>query len=197
MEYAREIGGLVFNVFLGDDPNPITTYFTASDIGGDGAFHNFMPGESHSYTSRRLPLTLDQMKQIDLGGRLRIVAEDFTYGLDELFYSDAAGRGVMLAIEDGTADGDELVDRYLVPTWSTNPGAQEKALDVLARYFPHTTDDLGRLVAIWTPEQRADTPSWCGQPHAAGIGAKTAASASSARTRQTPRASRTLNFLRA
>ena len=33
------------------------------------------------------------MKAIDLGGPIRIVVEDFTYGIDELFYQDAANAG--------------------------------------------------------------------------------------------------------
>ena len=57
------------------------------------------------------------MKTIDLGGPIRIVAEDFTYGSDELFYQDAVNAGVVIAIEDGTADGDESIETYLIPTW--------------------------------------------------------------------------------
>lgn len=75
------------------------------------------------------------MKAIDLGGPIRIVVEDFTYGIDELFYQDAANAGVLIALEDGTDDGDEAIDTYLIPTWG-----QESVLNVLARYFPHETD---------------------------------------------------------
>ncbi len=28
-EYAREIGGLAFNLYIGDDPNPVQTCFVA------------------------------------------------------------------------------------------------------------------------------------------------------------------------
>ncbi len=162
-EYAREIGDLVFNIYIGDDPNPATTYFVANDVGDDGKFHNFMPNEEHTYTSARIPLTLEQMKAIDLGGPLRIVVEDFTYGADELFYQDAANASVLIAIEDGTDDGNELIDTYLIPTWGS-----ETVLDVLARYFPHELDENGMMVAIWTPEYRADTPAWCDQLNRVG-----------------------------
>lgn len=166
-EYAREIADLAFNIYIGDDPNPVYTYFVAPDLGGDGKFHNFMPGEEHTYSARTnthaVPLTLDQMRVVDLGGPIRIVVEDFTYGVDELFYQDAANAGVMLAMEDGTADGDESIDTYLAPTWGA-----ETVLDVLARYFPHTTDADDNLTAIWTPEYRADTPTWCGAPSRTG-----------------------------
>jgi ribosomal protein L29 len=162
-EYAREIANLAFNIYIGDDPNPAYTYFVGPDLGGDGKFHNFMPGEEHQYTSRRIPLNLDQMRAVDLGGPIRIVVEDFTYGIDELFYQDAVNAGVLIAIEDGTDDGDEAIDTYLIPTWGT-----ETVLDVLARYFPHTTDADGNLIAIWTPEYRSDTPAWCNEPRRVG-----------------------------
>jgi PKD repeat protein len=162
-EYAREIANLAFNIYIGDDPNPAYTYFVGPDLGGDGKFHNFMPGEEHIYTSRRIPLNLDQMRAVDLGGPIRIVVEDFTYGIDELFYQDAVNAGVLVAIEDGTDDGDEAIDTYLIPTWGT-----ETVLDVLARYFPHTADADGNLIAIWTPEYRSDTPAWCNEPRRVG-----------------------------
>ncbi|MEA3309758.1 MAG: hypothetical protein U9Q70_09645 [Chloroflexota bacterium] len=162
-EYAREIGDLAFNIYLGDDPNPAYTYFVAPDVGGDGKFHNFMPGEEHSYTSQHIPLTLQQMAAVDLGGPVRIVVEDYTYGIDELFYEDAINAGVLVAMEDGTGDGDEAIDTYLIPTWG-----EETVLDILARYFPHTTDAYGNLIAVWTPETRADTPAWCDQPNHVG-----------------------------
>jgi PKD repeat protein len=162
-EYAREIANLAFNIYIGDDPNPAYTYFVGPDLGGDGKFHNFMPGEEHTYTARHIPLNLDQMKAVDLGGPIRIVVEDFTYGIDELFYQDAVNAGVLVAMEDGTDDGDEAIDTYLIPTWGT-----ETVLDVLARYFPHTADADGNLIAIWTPEYRSDTPAWCNEPRRVG-----------------------------
>ena len=54
-EYAREIADLTFNIYIGDDSNPAYTYHVANDLGGDGKFHNFMPGEEHTYTSVRIP----------------------------------------------------------------------------------------------------------------------------------------------
>ena len=167
-EYAREIADLLLNVYIGDDPNPVYTYFVGPDLGGDGKFHNFMPGEEHTYTSRHIPLTLEQTKDVDLGGPIRIVVEDFTYGTDEQYYQDAANAGVLLAMEDGTDDGDEAIDTYLIPTWGT-----ETVLDVLARYFPHETDSDGLLTAISTPEYRSDVPVWCIEPNVVGAGSQT------------------------
>ena len=158
-EYAREITNLAFNLYIGDDPNPATTYFVAADIGGAGKFVNFMPAEEHTYTTQRIPLSLEQMKAIDLGGPIRIVVEDFAYGIDELFYQDAANAGVVIAMEDGTDDGDEAIDTYLIPTWGS-----ETVLNLLGRYFPHETDLNGMMTAIWTPEYRSDTPAWCQEP---------------------------------
>ena len=119
-EYAREIANLAFNLYIGDDPNPAYTYFVAPRHRRRAASSSdFMPNEEHTYTSRRIPLSLEQMKAIDLGGPIRIVVEDFSYGIDELFYQDAANAGVLVAMEDGTADGDEthrhLPDPHLGP----------------------------------------------------------------------------------
>jgi hypothetical protein len=163
MEYAQQICDLAFNVYIGDDPNAAYTYFVGDDLGGDGCFNTFMPGEEHEYTAHRIPLTLEQMKAIDLGGPVRVVVEDYTYGIDELFYEDAVNANVQLAMEDGTADGDEDIDHYLIPTWG-----EETVLDVMARYFPHETDADGNLIAVWTPEQRIDTPAWCNEPRQVG-----------------------------
>lgn len=162
-EYAREICDLAFNIYIGDDPNPTYTYHVGPDLGGDGCFHNFMPDEEHEYASQRIALSLEQMKAVDLGGPMRVVVEDYSYGIDELFYEDAASSSLLVAMEDGTADGDEAVDTYLIPTWG-----EEAVLDVLARYFPHTADGDGNLLAIWTPEYRADTPAWCDGPQRVG-----------------------------
>jgi hypothetical protein len=162
-EYTRQICNLSFNVYIGADENPTTTYFVADDVGGDGCFNNFMPTEEHTYTSQAIALSLEQMRAIDLGGRLRVVVEDYSYGTDELFYQDAANAGILLAMEDGIDDGDETIDNYLIPTWG-----EETVLDVLARYFPHTLDENDNLISIWTPEQRADTPSWCLEPERYG-----------------------------
>ena len=166
-EYAREICDLTFNLYIGDDPNPATTYFVANDIGGNGCFNTFMPSEEHSYASSHIPLSLEQMKTVDLGGPIRIVVEDYTYGIDELFYEDASNAGVLVAIEDGSDDGDEAIDSYLIPTWG-----QETVMDVLTRYFPHETDADGNLTAIWTPEYRSDTPAWCDAPQVIGSGSQ-------------------------
>jgi hypothetical protein len=162
-EYAREICGLTFNVYLGDDPNPAITYSVASQVGGSGCYQNFMPNEEHTYTSNTIPLSLEQMKTIDLGGPLRVVVEDYSYGIDELFYQDASNGGLLLAMEDGLDDGDEKIETFLLPTWG-----EETVLDVLGRYFPHSVDEDDNLIAIWTPEYRADTPAWCAEPSRTG-----------------------------
>lgn len=155
-EYAREIANLAFNIYIGDDPNPAYSYFVAPDLGGSGKFETFMPTHSSTYTSRKIPLNLAQMRAIDLGAPVRVMVEDYSYGIDELFYQDALSAGLMLALDDGAADGNLTLDYYLIPTWGN-----ETVLQVLARYFPHETDLDGNLTAVWTPEYRSDTPSWC------------------------------------
>ena len=164
-DYAREIANLAFNIYLDDAPNPIVTYFVGPDLGADPVFRNFQPGETHSYTSRHIPLTLEQMKQIDLGGTIRIELEDFSFGSDELFYNNALAGNLQLAIEDDVEDGDESIDHFLIPAY-----AGDTVTDILGRYFPHAVDSEGNLVAIWTPEYRQDVPAWCAEPQVVGAG---------------------------
>ncbi len=164
-EYAREIKNIAFNVYLNNDPNPIVTYFVSADIGGDGVLYNLLPGETHTFTARRIPLSLEQMKLIDLGGRIRIEHEDLSFGADELFYQNAINANLQVVIEDGIEDGDETMDRYLIP-FTTG----DSITDVLGRYFPTSHNSAGNLIAIWTPEYRNDSPEWCNEPEVVGSG---------------------------
>jgi hypothetical protein len=154
-EYAREITGLIFNVYLGDDPSPLISYPAWEQFAG-GKLENVFPGDTHPFASNPIPLTLEQMKRIDLGERLTVVLEDYSYGADELFYQDAVNGGVTVFIEDGVDDGDELVDSYVIPTWGV-----ETIQDVLIRYFPHSVDSDGNLNSLWTPEfDGVNPPVW-------------------------------------
>jgi hypothetical protein len=162
-EYAREIANLAFNIFIGNNPNPAYTYFVAPDLGGAGKFQNFMPGQENIYTSRRIPLSLEQIKAIDLGAPIRVVMADMSYGIDELFYQDAISAGMVIALDDGVDDGNERLDRYLIPTWGN-----ENVLDVVVRYFPSQTDAAGNMVALWTPEYQTTVPSWCNEARQMG-----------------------------
>ena len=103
------------------------------------------------------------MKLIDTGHPLRIAVEDYSYGIDELFYQDATNSGIRAIIEDGVEDGDEAIDIYLIPTFNG-----ESVQDVLSRYFPNETDEDGNLISIWSSELRADEPEWCDQPATLG-----------------------------
>ena len=165
-DYARQICNLSFNLYIGDNPAPVATYFPGADLGGQGCFLNFRPGEAHKYafpSSSRIALTLEQVKEIDLGAPVRIVVEDFSLGQDDYYTDDAVNGSVAISIEDGVDDGDEKVDTYLIPTWG-----EETVLDVLARYFPYERDANGLVVAVWTPEQRQDKPAWCVEPRLIG-----------------------------
>jgi len=100
------------------------------------------------FTSARIPLSLEQMKAIDLGATIRVVTQNFSYGSDQPFYERSATGNLFIAVEDGTDDGDESIENYLIPTWGSN----ETLLQVLTRYFPYDTDSNGTIIAIWTPE---------------------------------------------
>ena len=154
-EYARELTGMIVNVYIGDDTSPSISY-PAWEKFPNGKLENLFPGNTHKFTSNPIPLTLDQMWRIDLGERLTVVVEDYSYGADELFYQNAVNGGVTVFIEDGVEDGDEAVDSYVIPTWGT-----ESVLDVLTRYFPAGYDAEDNLNALWTPEfDGANPPTW-------------------------------------
>jgi hypothetical protein len=163
-EYARIIKNLVINIYIGDDENPACTYFVGSTTCGvpvsTSVVENFRPDATPLiFTSSRIPLTLEQMRLIDMGAPIRIVVANFSYDLDEQFYEDAINSGMLIAVEDGSEDGNADLESYLIPTWGS-----ETVLQVIARYFPHEADSNGTITAIWTPEYRTDTPSWCQSP---------------------------------
>ena len=166
-DYAREIRDISFNIFLNDNENPIATYFAANDIGGGGALYNFQPEETHTFTSGHIALTLEQLKQIDLGGALRIVPENYSFGTDEQFYSNAITGNVQIAIDDDSSDGDETIDYFMIPTYNN-----EVLVDTLRRYFPTSVDSDGDLIALWTPEYIPEVPGWCDEPRVVGLGEK-------------------------
>lgn len=150
-DYAREITNIAFNIYIGNDSNPIYTYFPASDIGGEGKFTNFMPGEVHTYSSRPIPLTLNQVKSIDLGESIFIVVEDFSYGVDELFYQDAITSGSKFVVDSG----DGILRNYVLPTWGN-----ETIQDVAQRFFPSVVDAADNLLSLTVPEYATATPNW-------------------------------------
>lgn len=167
-DYARVICDLAINIYIGDSVLPAATYYPGNDLGGDGCFSNFQPGETHRYSfpsQSRITLTLEQMAAIDQGEAVRFVIEDYSLGQDDFYADDAIGANIQISIEDGTDDGNEAIDSYLLPTWG-----EESVVDALARYFPHTLDENGTVIAIWTPEYRSDTPAWCADPKVVGIG---------------------------
>jgi hypothetical protein len=154
-EYAKELKGVIFNVYLGDDSTPLVSY-PAWQKFPNGTLENRFPGDSNTFASDPVPLSLEQMKRIDLGEQLRVVLEDMSFGADENFYKDAMSGGVTVYIEDGVDDGDELVDSYVIPTWG-----EESVQDVLARYFPAGYDEEGNINALWTPEYNGtNPPTW-------------------------------------
>ncbi len=184
-DFALELRDMSFNVYLNDDPNPISTYTVATDLGGDGRLTNISPADApREYTSRRIPLSLVELQALDVspacvamkaqriveesavcpGGTIRIEPNGYSYGTDQLFYTNAINAGVTIQIDDGPDDGDQSLESYVVPTWQTISMKDEPLLDVLARAFPIERNSDRSLAAIWTPEMRNDTPSWCESP---------------------------------
>ncbi|PDV97123.1 CARDB domain-containing protein [Candidatus Chloroploca asiatica] len=163
-EYARELSNLVVNIYIGDDKLPTISYPAWQQF-ADGKLENLFPVgpntppgvvSTRTFASNAIPLSLEQMKRIDLGERLTVKVESYSFGADELFYTDAINGGVTVFIEDGVEDGDETVDQYVIPTWGA-----ESVQDVLMRYFPHAEDVDGNLNSLWTPEFNGiNAPTW-------------------------------------
>jgi CARDB len=146
-DYAREISGVIFNIYLGDDTNPIVSYPAWQQF-PNGTLANVFPGDVYTFTSTPpVHLTLEQMRRIDLGEPLKVVLADFSYGDDQLYYQDAINSGLTIYTDDGEAAGDQLVHQYVLPTWGT-----ESVQDVLSRFFPTATDSDGLVNSISTPE---------------------------------------------
>lgn len=155
-EYAREVTNLLFNIYIGDDPNPAYTYVAVGATGQIAKVENLFPGESLNFTSNPIALTLEEMQAIDEGAPIRIVMEDIAFGQDQVFYQDALNGSIEIAIEDGFDDGDETIETYLIPVWSPSDTIQ----DVIKRYFPVTEGVNGYLSAISTPEFDATPPTF-------------------------------------
>ena len=154
-EYARAIKDVIINIYLGDDATPLVSY-AAWEQFSNGALENVFPDDSHTFASNPIPLTLEQMKRIDLGEKLRVVLEDYSYGADELFYQDAINGGLTVYVEDGVEDGDGTVDQYVMAAWGN-----DTTQDVLTRYFPSQVDEAGNLLSLQTPEfDGINPPSW-------------------------------------
>jgi hypothetical protein len=153
-EYAREVTSLLFNIYIGDDPNPAYSYVAVGETGQIALIENMFPGESLTFTSDPVALNLDEMRAIDEGAPVRIVMEDIAFGQDQVFYQDALNGSVLVAMEDGFDDGDEVIDTYLIAVWNPSDTVQ----DVLKRYFPVTEDADGNLLSISTPEFETNPP---------------------------------------
>jgi hypothetical protein len=155
-EYAREVTNLTFNVYIGNNPNPAYTYVAVGSTGQIAKIENLFPGDELTYTSNPIALTLDEMRAIDEGASVRVVMEDITFGQDQVFYLDAMSGSVLVAMEDGFDDNDEVVDSYVIPVWNPSDSLQ----DVIKRYFPVTEDEDGNLLSISTPEFNTNPPTF-------------------------------------
>lgn len=150
---AREIGNILFNVFIEGQNEPISTYagLLTGNSCGELTVTNLYPGENFPdqglATQCPIPLTLDQLALLDSGAEVRVVISNYNYGDDEQFYNNAWGQGVIVEIDDDTWDGDESVDSYLIPTWGV-----ETYQDVVRRYFEGKETINGNILSLFSPE---------------------------------------------
>jgi len=133
-DIAREVKDLRFNIFIGEDIFPIN-YPALTDQEGNTnpglSFSNLLPGQKKGQFTGEVYLSLEQVKAIDDKGKnIRIRIVDYTFGEDQIFFEDAWGKCVLFEIDDGVADGDESIDKYMIATWGN-----ETYVNVMQKYF--------------------------------------------------------------
>jgi hypothetical protein len=171
-DYARELGDLAFSVYIGADPDPVTTYYPANDFGGDGKLHNLLSGDANKkgpFTSQPIDLTLDQMRRVDQGEPIRVVLVNYSYGADQIFYQDALNGNITFKYPHVLSNGDEQLEAVLVPI-IPNGLTPETVQSVMQHFFPAKEDGNGNLISISIPntdsgslrfdERAQNTISW-------------------------------------
>jgi hypothetical protein len=147
-DVCREITRILVNFYIGNDADPA---YSVDLLEGHTSLSNIFPEDEINFASfHDIPLTLDQLRRVDLGEPIRLLVERIEYGDDQIFYEDAFAGGVMFKIDDGVADGQEEIDKYLMPTWGT-----ETYQDVLRRAEPvlsFETSPTGDITAVTVPQ---------------------------------------------
>ncbi len=157
-DYAQEVSGLTFNIYLGNDTSPIISYPAYQQF-DNGKLQNMFPppgsNSSATYASIPVHLTLDQMRRIDEGEKLTIVPQTLSYGSDDVFYQHATSGGVTVSLDDGS-DPSGAVQTYVLPIQGN-----ESVQDVLTHFFPAAYDAEGNVNSLWVPQSNgSDPPVW-------------------------------------
>jgi hypothetical protein len=168
---------LYFNVYVNNDPNPIVTDYNV------GPTTNLYPAGSSSGQpcsgSVKVPaqdLTLDQLKEIDENGNVRVVVGGFDYATENTTVS-ATDNGITVLIDDGT---DGMLHQYILPV-QTEESLQQLLESFLCPGVPLNSsqapacnfDKSGRIDQMsapsydangnligWTPHPTSDTAWW-------------------------------------
>ncbi len=122
-DIALDIDDLRFNVFAGDHPPLTCPALDEPPI----SFHNLNP-DSKIQSSCEVTLTLEEVRDIDMGVPVKIAISGYSYGEDQIFYENAWGSDVIVEIDDGVEDGDETLDSFM--TYSRDG---DKYLDIMKR----------------------------------------------------------------
>ncbi len=139
-DIAKEIDDLRFNIFIGNSEVPITYPSLENDA---ISLSNLLPGAKVQFAANNIILSLEELQAIDEGAPIKISVAYYSFGEDQLYYESALGKCVLFQIDDGVADGDESLDKYLIATWGT-----ETYLDVLSRMVPVGLDENFILSSI-------------------------------------------------
>ncbi|MBA3947370.1 MAG: hypothetical protein H0X37_22780 [Herpetosiphonaceae bacterium] len=160
---AQSLSDLIFNVYLGDDPNPAFTCQMNNPPPDRNcnlvSLTNIYPGDQHTYITGRIALSLNQMETIDLGGPISVVVDSYSLGADDVFFQNARASGVTVLMDDGTLASDTSLDTYILPESNG-----DTILDVMGRYFPIQRDANGNVLSISTPKFTTNPPTWTTHP---------------------------------
>jgi len=94
---------VMFNFYLGDDKLPFHTESFAETAGALTSFTNLEPGETVIITIQGIPLNLEQAMRFLANEGVRVEAEHYSFGEDQVYFINAQSSNLQLVLisEDG------------------------------------------------------------------------------------------------
>lgn len=159
-DVIRSLTSIIISIFIGTTEDVgFSTDIIRDPDSTIGTITNLFPGSSFRINSPvKVPLTLDQMRRIDLGEPINIVLERIEYGDDQLFYENAYAGGVLFLLDNGVDDNEEELQPYLLPTWGdeTYFNVLKRVTDVLVLNFDLENNLLSLDVPVFDSQHRID-----------------------------------------
>ena len=100
---------LMFNLYLGNDQLPFHSESFAETAGALTQFTNIEPGETVELTIKDIPLNLDQAMRFLANEGVRVEAEHYSFGSDQVYFINAQASNLQLV----TVSEDGIDSRYV------------------------------------------------------------------------------------